>query len=114
MKEKGANRKQAIRLYRQGLAMVKQGKLKEASEFYQQAVQQDATFRPPYMHLGAAHARRDQAKAALPYFIKAYEIKADAIVCFNLGSSYFKLADYDKCCDYMQQYLQFDATMLKA
>lgn len=105
---------EAAKLYEQGRRAEQGGRFQEALRFYKASARQDPNFREAYNNLGVLYARARRPDLAIGFFQRAFEIKEDAKVCFNLGSELFRLERFSESEFYLVRTLQHDRRMVRA
>ena len=101
-------------LYMAALAAEKAGKFSEALRQYKAAAREDTEFREAFVNLGALYSRAKRPDLAIGFFRRALDLRADAIVFFNLGSECYKLERLDESEKYLKAALKLEKRLLKA
>ena len=108
------NREKAFQLYQKGKEAEEKQQFGQALRFHKAAIEIDVKLRPSLMSLGFIHSQLEQSSLALGFFQRAYELEQDSVVCFNLGSEYFKQGNFERAWAYLKECLKKDKRMLKA
>lgn len=108
------NGEQIIGIYNQALAAEKRGRVAEALRLYKRALRQDLNFRPALIALGALYSRIGNPTAACRFFERAYDLKKDDTICFNLGSVAYQLNRFAESRSYLKECLRFNRRLLRA
>ncbi len=86
----------------------------QALACYKSALQKEKDYRPVLVSLGVLYARMGEKQSAVQYLERAYTLRKDPQVCFNLGAQHFKLQNYDSSAIYLKECLSLDGEMLRA
>ncbi len=105
---------QVTEIYNRAREAEKRGRHAEALRLYKVVLRHDLNFRPALMAVGVLYSRIGSLEIARGFFERAYKLKKDETVCFNLGSLFYKLEHFVESRDYLEQCLQFDRRMLRA
>lgn len=95
-KEETMEQNDVTNLLKQADQLYAQGRLEDAREFYEQALDQDQTLAWAHNRIGAILAQLGEAEAAEQAFLKALELDSALPQAHsNLGNLYFSRGDYD-------------------
>jgi Putative Zn-dependent protease, contains TPR repeats len=95
---------------REGLALLRGEKFKEAVTLFEQAIKLKPDFAEAYYHLGEAYLELADKKA-VEAFKRAISHKPDSALAYNkLGEAYSNERDYQKAIDAYTQSLRLDST----
>ncbi|BBM88311.1 serine/threonine-protein kinase [Candidatus Uabimicrobium amorphum] len=94
--------------FRMGQAALSAKKYHKAIRFYSLALQQDPQNAIAYLGKGKAYFECQDYKSALSYFSKSIAIKKTSEVLFQRGSTYRKMAQYEKAIDDFRQAINLD------
>ena len=108
-KAKGLAGNDSEKLCNIGHALSKIGKLSEANEFYNKAIEVDPMYTIAYYNLGVIHTKLGELDQAIESYMKVIEIEPDnAPALNNIGVAYERLGHLEKAADYYQKALDVD------
>jgi len=96
---------------REGAKLVEQGKMEEALEAFQEAVQLDANDAVARLNLAYAYDRQGRTAEAIAEYQRAIELSPSNLLAYNnLGVLYDKMGQYDEAIGEFQRALEIDPT----
>ena len=98
--------KKIIELCNRALLKRKKHNYESALMIYKEVLQYSSSYRPAILGIACTYSQIKKTKEAIQYFGKAYKIKKDAALCFNIGSEYFKLCKYKEARKFLKESLK--------
>ena len=106
-----AESKEAMEYNREGAELVKQGKMEEALEAFQKAVESDSNDAVARLNLAYTYDRQGQTEEAIAAYQEAIQLDPRNLLAYNnLGVLYDKQGQYDEAIGEFQRALEIDPT----
>lgn len=109
MHETGSDRKQARQLWKEGYKAFNDERLRAAAALYQQSLDADETYAPPYNSLGRISAKHDDPVTAERYYRQALRHRDYyAPALHNMGVLRFETNEYEESRQWVDRALMAD------
>ena len=100
---------EAAQRNREGAKLIEQGKMEEALEAFQKAVELDANDPVPRLNLAYTYDRQGRTEEAIAEYRKAIELSPSNLLAYNnLGVLYDKMGQYDEAIREFKRALEID------
>jgi len=106
-----AESEEAMELNREGAKLIEQGKMEEALEAFQKAVELDSNDAVARLNLAYTYDRQGRTEEAIVEYQRAIELSPSNLLAYNnLGVLYDKMGQYDEAIGEFQRALEIDPT----
>lgn len=106
---------EAVRLYNEGISLVKEKRYAEAAENFEKAIFEDSSLKDAYFNLGSVYREMgENAKATEIFANLVRKDPFDDEAVFLLGEMYFNVGDYNKALVYLNTIPEYSVRYEKA
>ena len=96
------------------ISFISKGEISKAQFILNKIITINPKNRNAIMQLGIIFSNLRKSNKALEYFLQAYNLNKEPNVCFNLGSEYFKIGNYEKSRNFLKESLYLNKRLIKS